>query len=346
MRHQRIIPWIGSLTLLGPLWASPVWAVTQSPGPALYQVRATWQDVGATPHFAGLDIRLQKLFVSNLSQGTLTVSNAQSGVKEATIRLGGTLHTVVVDQQNQRVYVTDIQRGLLDVVNPATNRIIARISVGGHPHGLAVSQRLHEAAVSNISLNAVEIINLNTNRVMKTIPVGPNPWGVSINPVTDTIYVANTGINPYAVSPAPTVNPAGDSVTIINGRTLTVEKTVVVGPHPWNVLADPVTDTTYVGVSGAHAVAVLADQRVIQDIGVGQSPHGLALDLAHHQLWVNNSASNTVTLINTQTNTVSQTLPVGVDPQGVTVNPVTQTAYVVNQGSDSVSVVAPVVKEK
>ncbi len=305
-----------------------------------YQVTSTWNNVGPTPHFAGIDMRLHKLFVSNLSNGTVTVVHTTTGKPITTIKIGGTLHTVMVDQKTSTVYVTDIQQGFFDVINAKTDTLEHQIVVGGHPHGLAVSQRLHEAFVSNVSLSEIEVINLRTNRVIKTVPVGPNPWGVSVNPVTDTIYSANTGIDPFAATASAKSNSAGDSVTVINGKTFQVEATVPVGPHPWNVLADPVSNTIYVGVSGAAKVAVIYNNRVIKDIPVGQSPHGLALDLPKHEVFVNDSVSNQVTLINTRTNNVTQTLPVGTQPQGVAVNTHTGTAYVVNQASQTVTVLS------
>jgi YVTN family beta-propeller protein len=311
-----------------------------------YQVQHTWTDVGPTPHFAGVDMRLNKLFVSNLAHGSVTVVNAKTGQQIGTIHIGGTLHTVMVDQKTSTVYVTDIQRGLVDVINAKTDQVEKQINVGGHPHGLAVSQRLHEAFVSNIGLNSVQVINLKTNKVIKTIPVGPNPWGVTVNPRTDTIYAANTGINPFATSKSQQVNPNGDSITIINGKNFTVEKTLPVGPHPWNIIANPSTHTVYTGVSGANEVAMIQHQRVVKDIGVGHSPHGIALDRQTHRLFVNDSLSNEVSIINTRTNQVQQTLPTGKQPQGIAVNKHTGTVYAINQAGQSATVLEPTKSSK
>ncbi len=332
---------LGGSAMVAAGLMNPGQASAASHSPISYQVQHTWTDVGPTPHFAGVDLRLNKLFVSNLANGTVTVVNAKTGQKIGTIHIGGTLHTVMVDQKTSTVYVTDIQRGLVDVINAKTDQVEKEINVGGHPHGLAVSQRLNQAFVSNISLNEVEVINLKTNQVIKTIPVGPNPWGVTVNPRTDTIYAANTGIDPFASSKSQQVNPQGDSITIINGKTFQVEKTLPVGPHPWNIVSDPGTHTVYTGVSGASEVAMIQHQRVVKDIAVGNSPHGLALDPHVHRLFVNDSLSNAVSIINTRTNQVQQTLPTGKQPQGVAVNEQTGTAYAINQAGQSATVLEP-----
>ncbi|MGC8465683.1 MAG: YncE family protein [Acidimicrobiales bacterium] len=311
-----------------------------------YQVATTWNNVGPTPHFSGVDQRLHKVFVSNLAAGTVTVLNSQTGTPITTITLGGTVHTVVVDQQNQRVYVTDIQRGLLDVINAQTDTLITEIPVAAHLHGLAVSQRLHEAFVTDISLSKVYAIDIKTNTVIDPngTVVGPNPWGVSVNPTTKMLYVTNTGIDPYAgtATNPQGVNPAGDSVSVIDLRTMNVVSTVTVGPHPWNVVVDRKNGMEYVGVSSANEVAVLRGNKVIKDIPVGSSPHGVVIDYRNHTLFVNNSVSNTVSAIDTTTNAVTQTIPVGNQPQGISVNQRTGVAYVVNQASATVSVLEPV----
>lgn len=310
-----------------------------------YQSTQSWTNVGVTPHFSGVDPSQNKVFVSNLAAGTLTILNSDSGRVISTLQLGGTLHTVMVDQKNQRVYVTDIARGLLDVVNAQTDSLVAEIPVASHLHGLAVSQRLHEAFVTDVSLSRVYAVDLNSNTVLdpQGISVGPNPWGVTVNSWTRMVYVANTGIDPFAQTPTNPqgINPSGDSVSIISLASMKVVDTVVVGPHPWNVIADPYNDTVYTGVSGANEVAVIKGGSVTGYIAVGASPHGEALDAKRGYLFVNNSASNNVTVINSNKNRVLQTIPVGLQPQGISVNPRNGTAYVVDQASASVTVLSP-----
>lgn len=329
----------------GIVWAgAPLFALSGAAGLAApspeYSVGPTFTAVGGTPHFSAVDVRLHKLFVSNLARGTVTVVNSRTGKYLATIHLGGVVHTVMINQKTQRVYVTDIARGYLDVINARTNQVTAEIPVAQHLHGLAVSQRLHEAFVTDIALSRVYIVNLKTNKVLTPhgLPVGPNPWGVTVNPRTHMLYVANTGINPFSSTP---VNPSGNSVTVINLRTDQTAGTITVGPHPWNLVAVPSTNQVYVGVSAANAVAVIRGMHVIKDIAVGNSPHGVAWDKNNRMLFVNNSLSNNVSLINTVQNMVTQTIPVGTQPQGISINPVTGWAYTVNQASQTVTVLKP-----
>jgi YVTN family beta-propeller protein len=65
------------------------------------------------------------------------------------------------------------------------------------------------------------------------------------------------------------------------------------------------------------------------------APHARATQSAY----ITNSASHNVSVINTTTNTVTATIPVGPNPTGVAVHPAGTRVYVVNQSGDSVSVV-------
>jgi YVTN family beta-propeller protein len=55
--------------------------------------------------------------------------------------------------------------------------------------------------------------------------------------------------------------------------------------------------------------------------------------------YVANFGSNTVSVIDTATNKVAATVPVGTNPTGVAVNPNGQLAYVANQSDNTVSVI-------
>lgn len=321
---------------------APSFAGPPAPSPgrsaASYTVSNTWNSVGPTPHFTAVDYRLHRVFVSNLAAGTLTVLST-TGAPLATITLGGVLHTVEIDQTTGMVYVTDIKRGYLDVVNAATYKIVALLPVGAHLHGLAVSQRLHEAVVTDVAQSKIYLVDLTTNRVLTPdgIAVGANPWGAAIDAPHHLAYIADTGMDPFA---SPASNPAGDSVTVVNLTTDQVVATIPVGAHPWNLVATP-DGTVYVGVQGTGEVAVLRAGQVIADIPVGASPHGVAYDPTRQEVFVNNSNSDTVSIIDTHTNTVVQTVAVGSQPQGVAVDPTTGDVYVANQGSQTVTVLSP-----
>lgn len=75
-------------------------------------------------------------------------------------------------------------------------------------------------------------------------------------------------------------------------------------------------------------------------IGVGQSPFGVAVSPVSDYVFVTNYDSNTVSVINSITHTVSATIGVGSNPWGVAVDPGTGAVYVANMFSNTVSVIS------
>ncbi|MDJ0106300.1 beta-propeller fold lactonase family protein, partial [Rhodococcus erythropolis] len=66
---------------------------------------------------------------------------------------------------------------------------------------------------------------------------------------------------------------------------------------------------------------------------------GVAITPDGGRIYVTNLGSDSVSVIETATNTVAATVPVGASPAGVAITPDGGHAYVINQSSDSVSVI-------
>ena len=74
-------------------------------------------------------------------------------------------------------------------------------------------------------------------------------------------------------------------------------------------------------------------------VSVGSHPYGVAVNPSTNTVYVANYGSNSVSVIDGSTNTVTSTVSVGNGPSGVAANPSTNTVYVANGGDDSVSVI-------
>ncbi|MED3389777.1 YncE family protein, partial [Bacillus thuringiensis] len=73
---------------------------------------------------------------------------------------------------------------------------------------------------------------------------------------------------------------------------------------------------------------------VIKTITVGTQPFGGSIDASKHRLYVANSGSGNVSVIDTIKNAVIATITVGSQPRGVIVNQVTNKIYVVNNNGN------------
>ncbi len=79
-------------------------------------------------------------------------------------------------------------------------------------------------------------------------------------------------------------------------------------------------------------------QIVTTTIQVGTGPQAVAINAVTNQIYVANSGSGNVTVIDGATNTVTK-VGVGTQPQAIAVNPLTNTIYVANYGSANVTVI-------
>lgn len=164
------------------------------------------------------------------------------------------------------------------------------------------------------------------------IPVGRTPRGIALNTDSTFAYVANAN---------------GDSVSVINTATDAVIDSVRVASNPYFLAVDPNGPQVYVPGFASNAVSVIntttntATQ--ITDASF-QNPTGAAVNplpsrgFAYIVNYSFGNALGSVTLIDTETNTVTASVPVGKEPRYVAVTPDGNRAYVSNSGDNTVSV--------
>jgi len=107
----------------------------------------------------------------------------------------------------------------------------------------------------------------------------------------------------------------------------------------------PTTTTTtsfYPTTTTTTTVLPCFDITLLDTIGVGGSPIRAVYVPTNQRLYVNNFDSDTVSVIDTNTNTVDTTITVGVKPSSIQYSPnsnINGAIYVVNSGDDTVSVI-------
>ena len=74
-------------------------------------------------------------------------------------------------------------------------------------------------------------------------------------------------------------------------------------------------------------------------IAVGSSPFGVAVDAGHHHVFVTNTGSDNVSVIDDRTLAVVASVPVGYQPYGIAYDALSDMAFVADQGSNNVTVV-------
>jgi YVTN family beta-propeller protein len=183
---------------------------------------------------------------------------------------------------------------------------------------------------------AVWVIDTATNKVVSAAPGKGFVEGIAFSPDGKHTYFANYDSDvllPQVLTDSGAVPlPGNGSVSAIaitpDGRDLYVPYVDFNGTsNPPETVA--IIDTTMNSVKTVLVEPASFDTMLT---GVCVTPDG-------KHVYVTNQASNTVSVIDTASNTIVKTVSVGAAPSGVAVTPDGLHVYVSNQGSDSVSVI-------
>jgi len=231
--------------------------------------------------------------------------------------------------EGERVYVTDAQEHLWSAERKpngsyqwGTSIVLEKPKVEGpaDPAGIA-RVSAEELLVTTTRGNCVQFVNLKSGKVEQVIPVGVAPYTVVVTR-PGRAYVSNWGGDPPK---------EGDLRKPTSGTPVRV---------------DPRT-----GVADHGSISVLGREdgkwKQVKTIPVGLHPSGMALSAMGKYLYVANANSDTVSVIDTATDAVIETiacrpearLPFGSGSNALTLSPDGATLYVANGTNNCVAVV-------
>ena len=248
---------------------------------------------------------------------------------------------------------------LIPVHLQATNQqVIATIPVGTNPNGIAITPDNKFAYIANNNnignpgADTVSVLDLSTNTVLTTISDASfnAPYTVTINPAGTKAYVTNSG---------------GSTVTIIDIATNTVTGTIIGFDGPSGLVINPAnTAIAYVnnyggpilGSGNGYTLSVvnLNSNTIVSTITLGSpppppiapaalaiTPNGAFLYSANYV--DGNTGTGTVSVINTNSNTVISTIHGFSGPFNIVITPDGKYAYITNFGSNNFSPVGTTV---
>jgi YVTN family beta-propeller protein len=283
------------------------------------------------------------------------------------VPVGGFPTGIAYDAGSGTIYVSGGNVNALTMINTRTCNAsqrsgcsaTSRVSTGGgDPIGVAVNEATHTVYAVNGNSNTVAVINAATCNAVDhagcaamppLISVGNGPEFLAVNPVTDTIYVANTG---------------SGTVSVINGATCNASDTKGCGKPPatatagngaFPITVDAATNTVYVGLNNSVAVINGATCDAADTSGcahargqIGVStPAGIAVDDVHHAVYISSEQGN-VTVVDRNACDGADTagcagnhatVAIGSDPRGNALVTGANTLYATNAGSNTVSMI-------
>lgn len=159
-----------------------------------------------------------------------------------------------------------------------------------------------------------------------TIDVGARPVGIGVNPSTHKVYVTNAG---------------GHSVTVIDGQTLKVIKTLMVGSTPWYWIGVmPGRNRIYVANNGSGTLSVIdgaTDTVVATVAGLTGAPEGVGVDDARNLVYVTRAGS-LMSVVDGATQQLLRTVNTGAFNHSAVVSPSLGRIYVSRTAPDVLSV--------
>jgi YVTN family beta-propeller protein len=151
--------------------------------------------VGTEPRGVAAAVGLERYYVANFGDGTLSVVNIEDD-HIVTVAVGTAPHGVAVAPDEKHVYVTTVDAVV--VVDTATNTVTGRIPVV-RPYGVAFAPDGSRAYVTGWTTDIVSVVDTATNTVSGTVAVGNRPYDVVVAPDGRHAYVSNWGSGTVSV---------------------------------------------------------------------------------------------------------------------------------------------------
>ena len=258
----------------------------------------------------------RSLFCTSWFSLALAASGAEGPyhlVKEIPVGGQGGWDYLYADSAAQRLYVSHATKVV--VIDLSKDEVVGEVSDTPGVHGIAVAPALQRGFSSNGRENKVSVFDLKTLQTSKKVDTGENPDAILFEPKHSEVYA---------------FNGRSHSASVIGAESLEVVATIEVGGKPEFATCDPEAGRIYNNLEDKSAVAVIdtATHKVLETwpIAPGESASGMALDAAHHRLFLGCDNKMMVMMDNTTGKVLTQ-VPIGsgVDANGF--DPGTQLAF-------------------
>jgi len=263
--------------------------------------------------------------------GTIVLSEAGSN--------NGSPSSIAVNHETNLVYVVNLNSDTVSVINATTNTLAETISVGFGPTDVAVNSDTNLVYVVNTANSPfVTVLNGTSNKILKTIAIGDrsniyNVGGIAVNEKTNKIYI----LLEIAAEPLPYASIAViDGLSHSMGQIFTVARLgfdIDVPERVRDISVNSKANLIFVVLSfGDLYVIDGASNRVFPKISIGydKAPNRVEVNEETGIVYVSNFNNQSISVIDISKYEIIKTVQVGYDPQGIAIDDMTNTIYVVS----------------
>src|SRR6202043_1105575 len=302
-----------------------------------------------------------QIYVSNEKSGDLTVINGSDNRVLATIPVGKRPRGIHAGPDGKTVYVAlsgtpiaappqldakgnpvfqknkdddddavkaDKSADSIGVLDVAKRKLTGKISAGSDPEEFSLSLDGTKLYVSNEDVKTASVINIATGKVEHIIPVGQEPEGVATTPDGKRFYVTCE---------------AGGEIYVIDTAGYTVAGHFKVNVRPRSVAFLPGAGIGFIPSESTGELNVIdtVNLKVLKVVTLppGSRPMGVKVASNGRKVYVSNGRAGTVSVLDSHTYELLNTIKVGVRPWGIAFSPDGKFLYTANGPSNDVSVV-------
>lgn len=266
-------------------------------------------------------------------------------------------------------YVTDETSNMVTIIDRSLDRVVDVLEVGKQPKGIVAAPDSSRAYIVNSGSNNLTILDIKTNTVLHTsnLESAANATDIAIHPNGRMLYIANTALNSVSVIDASSlqtidlipvdrqpvalaVDPAGTKLLVVNMGANTVSiidtgrnrviASIPVEFQPVSVSIDAEGGRAFVTHlrSPRTVVIALSTLRVTTRVNTGPAAAVLP-DSASRRVFVTQLSGNRLGFFDPNIDAELGSVAVGIEPNRLALDVDREKIYVVNRGSNSITVV-------
>lgn len=283
--------------------------------------------VGVDPRTVAVSDSGGRAYVANRGSDTVSVIDLRSRRVVNEIAVGHQPYGVVVSPDGGRLFVTEQGDSRLLVLDTATFTTVAAIPVNDRPSGVAITGDGSTLVISHLLAGTITLFDLDPMGPGLLVPLWPDSnlvQSIVLSPDSTIAYLPHTRANTSnpVLTFDTTVFPLVSLVDLTVPRHLVGEQVSLDSADPpgiglpFDAALMPGGEILYVVNAASNDVTVvdLNNRQGLAHIEVEDNPRGIAISPDGSTAWVNNTLAGTVSVIDTESNSVVDTIDVTTIP--------------------------------
>jgi DNA-binding beta-propeller fold protein YncE len=263
----------------------------------------------------------QSSCVAIIVVGVLCLSNVPSihaegpyhFLKEIPIGGEGGWDYLSIDEAARRLYVTHASKVV--AIDLDKEQVVGEVTNTPGVHGFAIAPDLQRGFSSNGQESKASVVDVKTLQTLFKVDTGNNPDAIVYDPGHQEVY---------------TFNGHGQSATVFGAKDGKVVTTIALPGRPEFAAVDPKAGRVYDNIEDKSEVVAI-DTKTHEIVGTwpiapGEEASGLAIDTAHHRLFLG-CHNKLMVMMDSDSGKVVATVPIGDRVDANAFDPGTQFAF-------------------